>query len=169
MSSRPEKLRIQLELKLQADMIKSLHKQGWFATKTSDRFKAGRPDLRIAHHQYGQLDVELKYSFDDYRKECETGLKKLQWLKIKEMNEHGMPAVGLVFSEPLNMFFVTTVLREELPHGERCDRCFYRAPGAAILEGPVLFVKAMEHLNELGYRDEARNWRQAWPSSRSKR
>jgi hypothetical protein len=144
-----ERNRQQLELKLQADMIKSLLKQGWFATKTSDRFKAGRPDLRIAHRDFGQMDVELKYSLDywdvgDY----DTGLSKLQWLKIKEMNGHGMPAIGLVYAEKFDLFFVTTVLREGLPP---VDRRVLKLPGSEVIHAPDLFVTAMEHLNDLGY------------------
>lgn len=144
-----ERNRQQLELKLQAKMIDGLHKQNWFATKTSDRFKAGRPDLRIAHRQYGQMDVELKYSleFED-EEEYETGLKKLQRIKIREMNDHGMPAIGLVFVEKRNLFFVTTVLRETLPDARR--QCL-KLPGAEVISGPDLFVTALEHLNDLGY------------------
>lgn len=145
-----ERNRQQLELKLQADMIKGLLKQGWFATKTSDRFKAGRPDLRIGHRDFGQMDVELKYSleYEDDR-EYETGLSKLQWLKIKEMNGHGMPAIGLVYVEKLDLFFVTTVLRETLPPPERR---VLKLPGSEVIHAPDLFVTAMEHLNDLGYR-----------------
>lgn len=144
-----ERNRLQLELKLQGNMLESLHKQGWFATKTSDRFKAGRPDLRIGHRDFGQMDVELKYSLDywdigDY----DTGLTKLQRIKIKEMNQHGMPAIGLVFVEKLDLFFVTTVLRETLPPPERR---VLKLPGTEVISAPDLFVTAMEHLNDLGY------------------
>lgn len=164
MAPTSEKLRLQLELKLQGKIITSLHKQGWFATKTSDRFKAGRPDLRIAHDDYGQMDVELKYSLDDFAKEHEVGMTKLQWLKLKEMNQHGMPAVCLVYSEPLDIFFVTTLLRETLPPS---PRCFKKLPGSEVLSGPVLFVKAMEYLNDLGHHTQDRDWRTARPSRRS--
>lgn len=154
------KLRQQLELKLQAKLITSLQQQGWFATKTSDRFKAGRPDLRIGHNDFGQLDVELKYSLEDWHdlKERDTGLSKLQQIKIKEMNQHGMPAIGLVFCEDFDVFFVTTVLRDTLPGPQRCVE---KLPGSGVIAGPALFVTAMEHLNDLGYHGTPRDWRQA--------
>lgn len=150
-----ERNRQQLELKLQAKIIARFHLQGWFAEKTSDRFKAGRPDLRIGHRDFGQMDVELKYSLEDWdidRSELEgydTGLTKLQWLKIKEMNGHGVPAIGLVFVEKLDLFFVTTVLRETLPPPARR---VLKLPGSEVIHAPDLFVTAMEHLNDLGYR-----------------
>lgn len=161
------KLRIQLEIKLQKKMIDSLHKQGWFATKTSDRFAAGRPDLRIGHDDFGQMDIELKYSLDDWRDgvERDTGLSKLQWLKIKDMNKHGMPAIGLVYSEQFDMFFVTTLLRDTLPG---VPRRVLKLPGAEVISGPDLFVTAMEHLNDLGHHVITRDWRQARGRSRSK-
>lgn len=144
-----ERNRQQLELKLQRKIIDSLHRQGWYATKTSDRFKAGRPDLRIGHRSHGQMDVELKYSleFED-EAEYETGLTKLQKIKILEMNQHGMPAIGLVFVEKRGLFFVTTVLRETLPDERR--QCL-KLPGSEVISGPDLFLTAMEHLNDLGY------------------
>lgn len=145
-STQLTKLRSQLELKLQEKMIKSLLRQGWFATKTSDRFKAGRPDLRIAHIDFGQIDVELKYSFSDFSKEDDVGMTKLQWLKGKEMRKHGMPAICLVYSEPLDSFFFTTLLRDILTPGRWCVK---KLPGDAIIDGGTLFNNAMEHLNGL--------------------
>lgn len=151
------RLRSDLELKLQAKLLTGLHHQGWFATKTSDRFKAGRPDLRIAHRDFGQMDVELKYSLElwdlgDY----DTGLTKLQQIKIREMNQYGMPAVGLVFIEPKDLFIITTLLRDTLPPPARCVP---KLPGSEVISGPDLFVKAMEFLNDLGYHRTARDWR----------
>jgi len=143
-----EKSKTKKELELQAAMIKSLHKQGWFATKTSDRFRAGRPDLRIGKREFGQLDVELKYSLDSFTAEQDTGLTKLQWLKIKEMNEHGIPSVCLVYSERLDLFFVTTLLRETLPPPHRCLK---KLPRCEVINGDLLFTVSIGHLNELGY------------------
>jgi hypothetical protein len=162
-TARPEKMRLQMELKLQADMISSLHKQGWYANKTVDRFKAGKPDLRIAHDDYGQMDVELKYKYEDYSVEEDVGMTKLQMLTLRDMNRHGMPAICLVYSEPINTFFVTTVLRDTLPP---LSRCVQRLASEVIL-GPILFVKAMEHLNELGHHTNPRTWWTAWPNSRA--
>lgn len=160
------KLTVQLELKLQGKMIPALQNQGWFATKTSDRFKAGRPDLRISREDLGQMDVELKYSLSDFSKEDDTGLTKLQWIKIKEMNAHGMPAVGLVYSEPLDLFFVTSFLRDTLPPVERR---VVKLPGNKIINGEALFVTVMEFLNETGQYKNPRDWRTARPSGRAQR
>lgn len=157
----------QKELILQADMIGDRVKktgligQGWFATKTSDRFKAGRPDLRISRHDFGQMDVELKYVVDDYSgpdyPEIDNGLTKLQWLKLKEMNEHGMPAICLVYMEAHKRFFVTTLLRDTFPATSRCVR---ELPKGTVIDGAELFKTGMEHLYELGYRYPApRHWR----------
>ena len=104
-------------------MMDALKSQGFFATKTSDRFKAGRPDLRIAHRKTGQLDVELKFATHpleklwapvNYPRIVDTGIRKLQELKIKEMNLHGIPAIGLVYVECLGVFRVTNFLRDTL-------------------------------------------------------
>ena len=155
----------QKELLLQADLIGTkfdkkgkrvdtgLIGQGWFATKTTDRFKAGRPDLRIARADFGQMDVELKYVVDDYNKAppegIPAGLTKLQWLKLKEMNEHGMPAICLVYMEAHKQFFVTTVLRDIFP---AANRCVTELPGGKVIDGAELFKTAMEHLYDLGYK-----------------
>lgn len=137
------------ELKLQAEMLDGLHGQNWFATKTSDRFKAGRPDLRIARRGFGQIDVELKYSLDDFSEETPTGLTKLQWLKITEMNEQDMPAVGLVYSAPLDLFFVTLLLRDTLSQHDR--RVIRKLPRPQVIDGKELFEVATEYLTASGY------------------
>lgn len=160
-----EKNRLQLELDLQAKMIKGLKGQGWWADKSSDRFKAGKPDLRIAHNDFGQMDIELKFALEDFDfAERETGLKRLQQIKIEEMNKAGMPAICLVYSEPNDLFFVTTLLRDTLPH---VDRCVMRRPSPVVISGPELFFTAMEHLNVLGYHTNSRDWRQAGKSCRA--
>lgn len=160
-----EKNRLQLELDLQGKMIKGLKSQGWWADKSSDRFKAGKPDLRIAHNDFGQMDVELKYSLEGFLGEVprETGLKRLQQIKIEEMNKAGMPAVCLVYSEPNEWFFVTLLLRDTLPNAWRCVS---RRSAPEVISGPELFAAAMGHLNGNGYHNEPRDWREAWESSR---
>lgn len=139
----------QQELILQGKIIPALQSQGWVALKTSDRFKAGKLDLRMGHPRWGQMDVELKYSDGDFRELADTGLSRLQQIKMREMNEHGMPAVALVYSSPLRLFFVTSLLRDKLPPPSRCVR---RGPvDASIIDGKSLFKAAMEYLNDLGY------------------
>lgn len=135
----------QKELILQSDMIDGLVKQGWYCVRTVDRFKAGRPDLRIAKRGYGQLDVELKYSVDPWSEDAisDTGLRKLQWLKIAEMNRGGIPTVGLVFSEIRDEFFVTNILREPFPPKARRVT---KLPKPLIIDGAKLFETAMGYL-----------------------
>ncbi len=100
----------------------------------------------MARLDVGQLDVELKYSFSTYEVEDDCQMTKLQWLKMKEMNEHGMPAVCLVYSEPLDLFFVTTLLRDTLPGSERR---VMKLPGDEVIRGTDLFTVAMGYLNGL--------------------
>lgn len=148
-----QKSTTQLELKLQAEMLKSFLRQRWFATKTSDRFKAGRPDMRLGQKGYGQIDVELKYNDWPLEEllaasEIDSTMTKLQWLKIKEMNEHGMPAICLIYWQALSAFSVTTLLRGPLPPAS--ERVL-KLPGSEVIKASELFSMSMEHLNGLGY------------------
>src|SRR4051812_43351493 len=108
----------QEELLLQAKLIGypekhekgplGLRGQGFYAEKQSERFKAGRPDVRVGRSDQGQLDFELKYLTADLQAGVETGLTKLQWLHLRDMNSHGIPAVALIYAEQRpNIFFVT--------------------------------------------------------------
>lgn len=149
--------RQQEELKLQAKILEDLREQGFFATKTSDRFLAGRPDIRIGRSDLGQLDVELKFcnltvsELAILGPECETGLTKLQKLKIEDMNQHGMPAVGLVYLSELSMFVVTSVLRESLLAAT--GRVLVKLPRPRWVDGAELFKLAR---NYNGRRSETR-------------
>lgn len=143
----------QPELILQGKMVTSLKSQNFLAIKTSDRFKAGRPDLRISHLDHGQIDFELKYlTLTDAQlwyepgktREFDTGLSKLQWLKIREMNRHGMPAVGLVYIEVAGMFVVTTLLRDTLLDAARYVK---RGPSDGnVINGAELMTVAKSYL-----------------------
>ncbi len=154
----------QPELLLQADIVghrgdkkttaSGLRGQGFWAEKTTDRFKAGRPDLRISRNDVGQLDVELKYCELDILHgddEIDLGFTTLQWLKLKEMNEHGMPAVGLVYFARTNFFLLTIdrVLRRPLPV---TPYTCLKLPSPKIIDGAELVRTAKEYLNGLGYR-----------------
>lgn len=121
--------------------------QGFFATKTSDRFKAGKPDLRLARLDLGQMDVELKYLVDELSPSLSVhnGLTKLQWLKIKEMNEHGIPAVCLVYAEKDDYFYVTTLLYDTLPPVEH--RVKSQGKGK-VIDGVELFATARSYLSD---------------------
>lgn len=143
----------QPELLLQADMIQCLKDQGFFCDKTSDRFKAGKPDLRIGSLKWGPLDVELKFCtlpmadlwlMPGKGQEFNTGLTKLQKIKLKEMNLHGIPAIGLVYLQAMDCFIVTNFLRDILP----CeDRRVTRGPHKGnVIDGNELMATAMNYL-----------------------
>lgn len=133
------------ELELQSLMIKGLKGQGFYATKTSDRFIAGKPDLRIGHANHGQLDVELKVVLGPVDREVDTGLTKIQLNTIRVMNAHGMPAVCLVFSAHLGVFYCANVLRANLPE---IGHCVLKLPRPLIIDGHDLFRVSKEYLNE---------------------
>jgi len=137
------------ELELQSLIIKGMKKQGWYATKTSDRFIAGKPDLRVGHADFGQLDIELKVVNGPVHREVETGLTKLQMATLRSMNEHGMPAVCLVFSSHLGVFYCANVLRATLP---TIGYCVLKLPRPLIVDGPDLFTVSTEYLHDLGYK-----------------
>lgn len=156
------RLEEKLEKKLIGLPTKSHPKMGltlqkFFVTKTSDRWKAGKPDLRIGRSDMGQLDVELKYidwpkqSIDEAR-EIDIGATKLQWLIIREMNEHGLPAVFLVYVEAYDRFIVTTdrVLRAPFHWG--APHAIAKLPDPQVIDGVVLFTVAREYLKNAGYR-----------------
>ena len=167
---RPLSRTAQKELLLQADVIKGLKLQGFYVDKMSDRFKAGVHDLRIGRFDTGQLDVELKYNTLSLDKlgidpdvsllgvpmsllrhdlpEFDTGMTKLQWLKLRDKNEHGMPSVCLVYFEALDYFGVTTLLRETLPP---LSRRVLKLPRPKVVDGVQLIRTARSHLSELGY------------------
>lgn len=140
----------QPELLIQPKIIDSLTKQGFLAFKTSDRFKAGKPDLRTSRLDLGQIDFELKYCTElgevvSSGKEFETGLRLLQQIKMKEMNKHGMPACGLIYVDSLKLFFVTLLLRDKLPP---ITECVTRGPtDDAILDGEALYRITKDYLN----------------------
>ena len=136
------------ELELQSMMLRGLKTQGFYATKTSDRFIAGKPDLRVGHLDHGQLDVELKVVLGPVDREVTTGLTKIQLATIREMNRHGMPAVCLVFSAHLGVFYCANVLRGNLPE---MGHCVLKLPRPKIIDGHDLFKVAKEYLYAAGY------------------
>jgi hypothetical protein len=142
----------QEELKLQAELIGGLHEQGFYCEKQSERFKAGRPDLRIARGDVGQLDAELKYVYGSLMdKEIDFGFTKLQWLKLREMNNHGIPAVGLVFLAQHN-FFLLTLDRVLHPASTGGPWTCLKLPAPRIIDGAALFETARGLLSDAGYK-----------------
>lgn len=130
--------------------------QGFHVEKRTERFKSGKPDLRIGRRDFGQLDVELKYidwpkEALDAAREVDTTMKKIQWLNMRTYNEHGMPCICLVYIEAYNEFVITTnqVLRTPLyKHGQRV---LPYVPHPMIIDGERLFLVAREYLKNAGY------------------
>ena len=155
----------QPELLLQAEIMgnketskdkpKGLRGQGFYCEKQSERFKAGRPDLRVARADQGQLDVELKYCNEEWISESDEpiafGFTTLQWLKIKEMNDHGIPTVGLVYMARHDHFLLTLdrVLR---PMSTKRLWVCSKLPAPLVIDGVALFEAAKGLLNDAGYR-----------------
>lgn len=147
------KLQLRKEDKLKGDVKDDLTRQKFYAEKVSDKFKAGRPDLRLGHLEFGPLEVELKYNvlplhmLED-ADDLDSGMTKLQWLNLRRMNEHGMPAVCLIYYEALGYFGVTTLLRDTLPPP---TRRVTRVTKGGVIQGSELYTSAMEYLHGLGY------------------
>lgn len=95
------------------------------------------------------MDVELKYYHDGGvpEGEFETGIRKLQWLRITGMNQSGMPAIGLVFIPDASVFLVTSVLRDTLSGS--AWRVLRKLP-PILLEGEQLFNVARRYIEEQG-------------------
>lgn len=130
--------------------MEGLQKQGFRAKKTSDRFRSGEPDIRVGRRDLGQLDIELKYYYglripDG---EFETSIRKLQWLRIIEMNQSGMPAIGLVYIPDSREFLVTSVLRDTLSDDWR--RVPRKLP-PSVIDGVQLFGVARRYIEEQSY------------------
>jgi hypothetical protein len=139
----------QRELVLQSKIIGSLTAQGCLVLKTSDRFKAGKPDLRVGKRGFGQYDYELKFSEDEFSTDAPTGITRLQQITLRRMCEHGMPSVGLVYSAPRNTFFVTMLLRDVLPPPPRC--VIRGTTDVQTVDAQQLFNATRDYLYDLGY------------------
>lgn len=125
--------------------------QDFWADKTSERFKAGKPDLRVSRLDLGQCDFELKYvreQIDDLDQLFEPGFTKLQWLKLREMNAHGIPAAGLVYVECRDEFVLCNLLRASL---RQCYPCGPKLPKPLIIDGEKLIKAARVYLRDKPY------------------
>lgn len=140
---------------------KKIHKtgltaQGFHVEKRTERFKSGKPDLRMGRRDLGQLDVELKYidwpieSIEKAR-DVDTGMTKLQWLNMRKYNEHGIPCICLVYIEAIERFIITTsqVLRRPLRPDAKTVLKYL--PHDIVIDGVELFQKSREYLKDAGY------------------
>lgn len=119
------------ETRLRSNMCKNAEKQGFFAANINDRFISGYPDMRFARKDLGQLDVELKIlgcadSSIANGREVDSGITPLQQITIREMNNHGAAAVGLILLPDQSKFVFCNFRRicpraalawGSLPHG----------------------------------------------------
>lgn len=133
------------------DKASGLRGQGFYAEKQSERFKAGRPDLRLGRGDVGQLDVELKYFPGALEEGAALGFTTLQWLKMKEMNEHGIPTIGLVYVEQKDLFMLTLDRVLGDPWTATRYACS-KLPAPQIIDGAQLFEAAEGFLYDRGYR-----------------
>lgn len=99
----------QEETELRKRMIKDAKKQGMWASNTNDKFTGGKPDMRVSHNRFGQLDIELKIlrvekSTWDRGSTVDSGITRLQRNEIRDMNAAGAPACGLILVKCVNLF-----------------------------------------------------------------
>lgn len=141
----------QPELILQPKLIDSLTAQGCYCERVSDRFKAGRPDVRVGHTELGQLDFELKYCTLENRKlmsDIDSGMTKLQWLNLRNKNRAAMPAICLIYVQAFDEFVITDVLR---PHLQRDVLRVTRQPGDVWISARELFLTTKAYLQGNGH------------------
>jgi hypothetical protein len=97
------------ELRLRTRLCDDAEKQGFWSSSVNDRFVAGKPDMRLARKDVGQMDFELKIlgcstSTIQSGRSVLSGVTKLQEIEMREMNKHGAPAVGLILLPETDMF-----------------------------------------------------------------
>lgn len=121
----------QEEVELRARLVVDALKQGCWATATNDRFVSGKPDMRIAHRDLFQLDIELKI-IDPAASTLErgatvaTGITKLQAIELRNMNAAGVMAVGMVLLKPLNEFIFCNFEKVNLMQAIKFGSITYR-------------------------------------------
>lgn len=138
-----------LEIAAEKPLLAALRKQEWYADKLGFPLKAGRPDWRLSHAVFGPLDVEFKVSQLTERELgsgfVPTGITKLQWLKMREMNAHGLHTVGLVYLPLSDEFVITDILRDDLTG---TPYRFKKLPKPWLIHGGDFYHMARGYLHE---------------------
>lgn len=101
-----------LETELRQRMVKEAGKQGCWAASVNDKYISGYPDFRVKSPLYPHLDCELKIcraavSTLSTDKEIQSGIEKLQFISLRDMNRAGIPAVGLIYIEKFDVYTFT--------------------------------------------------------------
>lgn len=104
------------ETELRQKLIKHAKDSGYWAKSVNDRFMSGYPDMRLKVPNYPHIDIELKIldstiSALRRRVEVNSGIEALQAIELREMNLHGIPAVGMVYISAIDKFVFTNKRR----------------------------------------------------------
>lgn len=141
------------EGKLQKNLIPYWEEQGCLRVKkTHEMLSSGKPDLRVGHPVWSQLDVELKVKETGPIGRV-TGVSKLQHETMDDMNLAGMPAVGLVYDEHHNEFWLTLDCEEnyrELPAWRIIPAVVYKRT-QIVCDPYAVYLETKRLLNERGY------------------
>lgn len=102
MFSKPERV-------LQNYILDVAKNQGFWVSNTNDAFISGKPDMRLSRSDLGQIDIELKMldiSLSTYEacRKVKSGLTKLQFNEIRDMNAGGARAVAMTFYRKTDQF-----------------------------------------------------------------
>lgn len=101
-----------IETELRQKMVKEANRQGCWARNINDKYISGYPDFRFKSPCYPHLDCELKIcraaaSTLGRNKEIQSGIEKLQFIEIRDMNKFEIPAVGLIYIQEMDVFTFT--------------------------------------------------------------
>lgn len=101
-----------LETELRQKMVKEAGKQGCWAASINDKYIGGYPDFRLKSPLYPHLDCELKVcraapSTLSNGREIQSGIEKLQFISIRDMNKFRIATVGLIYIEVMDVFTFT--------------------------------------------------------------
>ena len=101
-----------IETELRQKMVKEAGKQGCWARSVNDKYISGYPDFRLKSPLYPHLDCELKIcraaaSTLSNGREIQSGIEKLQFIEIRDMNKIRIPTVGLIYIEAMDVFTFT--------------------------------------------------------------
>lgn len=97
------------ELRLRTAILDAAAEQGFWTSNTNDRFVSGKPDMRMARIDVGQMDFELKilgcsHSTIESGRSVLSGVTKLQEIELRDMNLAGARAVGLILLPDVGRF-----------------------------------------------------------------
>lgn len=141
------------ESKLQGNLIPYWKSEGLlYAKKTHEILSSGKPDLRLGHPVWSQLDCELKVK-ETGPLGLLTGVSRLQEETMNKMNLAGMPAVALVHDEYHKEFWLTLNQSEnyrQLPAWRIIPAVVYKR-SQIVCDPHAVYLETKRLLNERGY------------------